>query len=69
MLGNFEIKQLYPSVSFHFARLGVSLGSFHTHCPSIEGFAVGGHGLGLALTDLFRLLRQFVNWFEELVGS
>ena len=47
----------------------MSLGSFHTHCPSINGFAVWGHGLGLALIDLFPLLRQSVDWFEELVGS
>ena len=69
MLGYSEIWQLYPSVSFLFARLGAYLGSFCTRCPSIEGFAVGGHGLSLVLTDLFPLLRQIVDWFEELVGS
>ena len=37
MLGNFEIRQLFPSVSFLFARLRVSLGSFRTRHPSIEG--------------------------------
>ena len=69
MLGNSEIRQLYPSISFLFARLGVSLGSFCTCCPSIEGFAVRGHILSLVLIDLFPLLRQSVDWFEELVGS
>ena len=69
MLGNSEIRQLYPSVSFLFARLRVSLGSFCTRCPSIKGFAIRGHVLSLVLIDLFPLLRQSVDWFEELVGS
>ena len=69
MLGNSEIRQLYPSVSFLFARLRVSLGSFCTRCPSIKGFAVRGHVLSLVLIDLFPLLRQSVDWFEELMGS
>ena len=59
MLGNFEIRQLCPSVSFLFALLGASLGSFRTRCPSIKEFAVGGHGLSLVLTNLFPLLHQF----------
>ena len=69
MLRNSEIRQLCPSVSFLFARLEASLGSFRTCCPSIKGFAVEGHDLILVLNDLFPLLCQSVDWFEELVGS
>ena len=29
----------------------------------------GGNSLSLVLTDLFPLLRQFVDWFEDLVGD
>ena len=57
MLGSSEIRQLCPSVSFLFARLGASLGSFHTYCPPIEGLIFGGNSLGLVLTDLYPLLR------------
>ena len=69
MLENSEIRQLCPFVPFLFAQLRASLVSFRTHCPLIEGFAVGGHSLGLALIDMFPLLRQSVDWFEELMGS
>ena len=69
MLGSSKIRQLCPSVSFLFAQLKASLGSFHTHCPQIEGFVFGGHSLDLVLIDLFLLLCQSVNWFEEFVGN
>ena len=29
----------------------------------------GGNNLSLVLTDLFPLLRQFVDWFEDLVSD
>lgn len=64
-----SMRQLCPFVSFLFACLGASLGSFQTHCPPIEGFVFGGNSLGLVLTNLFPLLCQSVNWFEELVGD
>ena len=69
MLGSSEIRQLCPFVSFLFAQLKASLGSSHTHYPQIEGFVFGGHSLDLVLIDLFLLLCQSVNWFEELVGN
>ena len=49
--------------------LHASLGSFRTHCPPTEGFVPRGNSLGLVLADLFPLLRQSINWFEELVGE
>ena len=69
MFENSEVRQHCPSISFLFARLGASLGSFHTHCPLIERFVSRDNGLGFLLADLFPLLRQSVNWFEELVGE
>ena len=57
MVRSSEVRQLCPSISFLFVRLGVSLGSFHTHCPPIKGFVFRGNGLGLVLANLFPLLR------------
>ena len=69
MVDKSEVRQLCPSISFFFARLGAFLGSSSAFCPLIEGFIFGGSGLGLVLADLLPLLRQSVNWFEELVDE
>ena len=64
-----EVRQLCPSISFFFAHLGASLGSFSTHCPPIEGFVSRGSSLGFVLADLHHLLHQSLNWFKEMVGE
>jgi len=69
MIESSEVRQLCPSISFFFARLGASLGSFNTHCPPIEGFISRGSCLGFVLADLHNLLHQPLNWFKEMVGE
>ena len=69
MVGSSKVRILFPSVSFLFARLGVSLGVSHTFCPLVEGFVFGVSSLSVVLADLFPLLCQSVDWFEELVGE
>ena len=69
MVDSFEVRQLCPSILFFFAHLEAYLGSSRAFYPLIEGFVFGGSGLGLVLGDLLPLLRQSVNWFEELVAD
>ena len=69
ILSIFEVRALCPSVSFLFARLGASLGISRNFCPLVEDFVGRGNNLSLVLTDLFPLLRQFVDWFEDLVSD
>ena len=69
MVGSSKVRILFPSVSFLFARLGVSLGVSRTFCPLVEGFVFGVSSLSVVLADLFPLLCQSVDWFEELVGE
>ena len=64
-----KVRALYPSVSFIFARLGASIGISHNFCLLVEDFVCGGNSLRLVLTDLFPLLRQSVDWFEDLVSD
>ena len=69
MVGSFEVRILWPSVSFFFTRLGASLGVSRTFFPLVEGFVFGGSSLSVVLANLFPLLHQSVDWFEELVGE
>ena len=69
MVSSFETRTLCPSISFLFARLGASLSASHTFCPSLEGFVFKGSSLGVVLADLVPLLRQFVDWFKDLMGE
>ena len=69
MVGNFEVRILFPSISFLFAHLGASLGVSCTFCPLVEGFVFGGSSLNVVLADLFPLLHRSIDWFEELVGE
>ena len=69
MLSIYEVSALCPSVSFLFAHLGASLRISHNFCPLVGGFMRGGNSLSLVLSDLFPLLRQSVDWFEDLVGD
>ena len=69
MVGSSEVRILFPSVSFLFARLGASLEVSRTFRLLVEGCVFGGSRLSVVLADLFPLLRQSVDWFEELVGE
>ena len=68
-LSSSEVRALCPSVSFLFAHLGASLEISRNFCPLVEDFVGGGNSLNLVLVDLFPLLRQFVDWFENLVSD
>ena len=69
MVESSEVRQLYPSISFFFAHLGVTFGSFSTQCPPIEGLVSRGSNLGFVLADLHLLLHQSLNWFKEMVSE
>ena len=69
MFSSSKVRALYPSVSFIFARLGASMGISRNFYLLVEDFVCGGNSLRLVLTDLFPLLRQFVDWFEDLVSD
>ena len=69
MVDSSKVRQLCPSVSFFFARLGASLGSFSTHCLPNEGFVPSGSSLGFVVANLHLLLHQSLNWFKEMVGE
>ena len=63
MVSGFEVRIVRPSISFLFARLGGSLGVF----PHLENFIFKGNSLAVTLADLLPLLRQSLEWFENLV--
>ena len=69
MVGSFEARTLCHSISFLFTCLGASLSVSRTFCPLVEGFVFKGSNFGVVLADLVLLLRQFVDWFEDLVGE
>ena len=67
MVSSSEVRIVCPSISFLFARLRASLGVSHSFSPLIEGFVFEGNSLTVVLANLFPLLRQSVDWFEDLV--
>ena len=69
MVDSSEVRIHCPSISFLFACLGASLGVSRSFCPLVEDFVFGGSSLSVVLADLFPLLRQSVDWFEDLVGE
>ena len=69
MVGSSETRTLCPSISFLFAHLGASLSASRNFYPLVEGFVFRGSSLGVVLADLVPLLRQSVDWFEDLVGE
>ena len=62
MVDSLEVRIACPSISFLFARLGGSLGTY----PFLENFVFEGNFLSVVLGDLLPLLRQSLNWFEGL---
>ena len=61
MVDSSEIRRLYPSLSFFFARLGATLGSPCSFGSFIENFVFRGSGLSLALAYLLPVLRESVD--------
>ena len=61
-----EIRHLYPSVSFFFARLGAFLESSGGCRPQVGLFASRDSALRVILTDLCPLLHLSLNWFQSL---
>ena len=69
MVESSEVRKLYPSVLFLFARLRASFGSFSTQHPPIEDFVFRDSSLGIVLANLHPLLHRSLNWFKEMVGK
>ena len=69
MFSSSKVRALYPSISFIFARLGASMGISRNFCTLVEDFVCGGNSLRLVLTNLFPLLCQSIDWFEDLVSD
>ena len=69
MVDSFVVRKIFPSISFFFALLWASLGSFNAYCPPVEGFVPGGSGLGFVVANLHPLLHQSLNWFKGMMGE
>ena len=69
MVGSSKVRILCHSISFLFVRLGAYLGISRTFFPLVEGFVFRGNSLSVVLVDLFPLLRQSIDSFEELMGE
>ena len=63
MVSGSKVRIACPSICFLFARLEGSLGVF----PHLENFIFEGNSLSVALANLLPLLRQSIDWFENLV--
>ena len=53
MVGSSEIRIVYPSISFLFARLGTSLGVSYDFVPLVGGFVFEGSSLSVVLGICF----------------
>ena len=56
MVSGSEVRAIFPSVSFFFARLGVALGVFGDFLPLVEDFVFVGCGLSLVIGELSPIL-------------
>ena len=66
MVEFFEVRNLYPSVSFFFARLGAFLKASSSHCPHVGLFVSRDSAFRPILTSLYPLLHQSLNWYRLL---
>ena len=64
MVSDSEVKVAYPSVSFFFTCLGVSLGVSGDFLPLVRDFVFADCGLSAALGELSPILSQSIAWFE-----
>ncbi|KAK9993614.1 hypothetical protein SO802_023317 [Lithocarpus litseifolius] len=51
------------------APIWASLGISHTFLPLVGNFVFEGSGLNINMGELFPILSQSINWFENLVGE
>ena len=64
MVSGFEVRAVFPSVSFFFARLGAALGVSSDFLPLVGDFIFVGCGLSLVIGELSLILGQSLAWFE-----
>ena len=64
MVSGFEVRAVFPSVSFFFARLGAALGVSGDFLPLLGDFIFAGCGLSLVIGELSLILGQSLAWFE-----
>ena len=64
MVSGSEVRAVYTSVSFFFARLGAALGVFSNFLPLVGDFIFAGYGLSLVIGELSPILGQSIAWFE-----
>ena len=69
MVSSSEVRIVCPFISLFFARLGASLGVSRSFSPLIEGFVLKGNSLSVVFAELFSLVRQSVDWFENLASE
>ena len=56
MVSGSEVRAIFPSVSFFFARLGAALGVFGDFHPLVGDFVFVGCGLSLVIGELSPIL-------------
>ena len=64
MVSGSEVRVIYPSVSFFFARLGAALGVSSNFLLLVRDFVFSGSGLSLVIGELSPILGQSLAWFE-----
>ena len=64
MVSGSEVRAVYTSVSFFFARLGAALGVSSDFLPLVGDFIFAGCGLSLVIGKLSPILGQSIAWFE-----
>ena len=64
MVSGSEVRVVYPSVSFFFARLGVALGISGDFLPLVEDYIFAVCGSGSVIGELSLILGQSITWFE-----
>ena len=64
MVSGSEVRAVYTSVSFFFARVGAALGVSSDFLPLVGDFIFAGCGLSLVIGKLSPILGQSIAWFE-----
>ena len=64
MVSGSEVRAIFPSVSFFFARLGATLGVSSDFLPLVRDFVFAACGLSLVIGELSLILGQYLAWFE-----
>jgi len=64
MVSGFEVRVVYPLVSFFFTRLRAALGVSGDFLPLVGDFIFTGCGLSLVIGELSPILGQSIAWFK-----